>query len=194
MTYYRLKGYYRFIGGNVLKIGFFYSLVIVACVLIGKFLIDLNLMYDQVIDVYSTPSILVIFFVSESILGCIPPDLFMMWAGKFELPVAMLTLLGILSYVGGLISYKIGLLISRNAKVKSFVENRLQKYIRLTKKWGGAFITIAALFPFSPYATVVLAVSLLKYPFNKLLVYGLFRIVRFTVQGMVLIKALDLGI
>src|SRR5210317_3068 len=84
ILYYRHKGYYKFIGGNVLKIGFFYSLVIVAFVLIGKFLIDLNLMYDQVINVYSTTEMLVFFFISESIIGPVPPDLYMMWAGKFQ--------------------------------------------------------------------------------------------------------------
>ncbi|MDH5397357.1 MAG: hypothetical protein OEX02_04380 [Cyclobacteriaceae bacterium] len=192
--YYRFKGYYNYIGGNVLRIGFLYLLVIIGFVLVGKFLIDLNAVFDYAVSSYSDTMVLVSFFVSESILGLLPPDIFMMWAGKFSHPVVMLFILGTLSYIGGIVSYKIGERLSKTHKIKLLMERRLKKYIGLTHKWGGAFITIAALFPFSPYATVVLAVSILKYPYKKLLIFGLFRIARFVVQGMVLIKVLDIGI
>lgn len=191
--YFKRKGYYTFIGTNVLRIVFFYGLVIVAFILLGRFLLDFDQMYQGAIDKFTNIEVLSIFFVSEAILGPLPPDIFMLWAGKFNAPVLMLTLLGILSYIGGVISYQIGTWISGRPKIKAFTEKRLEKYINLTRKWGGAFITIAALFPFSPYATVVLAVSILKYPFRMLLIFGLFRIVRFVVQGMLMIHLIDLG-
>jgi membrane protein YqaA with SNARE-associated domain len=194
ILYYQYKGYYHFIGGNVLKIGFLYFLVIISLVLIGKNLLDLNQLYHQIASHYSDTQVLILFFVTESILGPIPPDFFMMWSAKFTYPVWMLTLLGFLSYLGGIVSYKMGEWLFRRKKIKNFVEKRLKRYVRLTKKWGGAFITIAALFPFTPYASVILAVSLLKYPFKKLLLFGTFRIIRFIVQGMVLIEVLNLNI
>lgn len=191
--YYRRKGYYNFIGTNVLKIAFFYALVILGFVLLGKFLLDLDQLYKGAIDQFSDFEVILIFFISESLLGLLPPDLFMLWAGKFKSTILMLTLLGVLSYLGGVISYKLGNWISLRPKIRAFIEKRLQKYIRLTQKWGGAFITIAALFPFSPYATVVLAVSLLKYPYKLLLLFGLFRIVRFVVQGMLMVELINLN-
>ena len=191
--YYRRKGYYTFIGTNVLKIAFFYALVILGFVLLGKFLLDLDGLYRGAMDRFTDFEVILIFFVSESILGPLPPDLFMLWAGKFQSPLLILTLLGALSYIGGIISYKIGRWIAGRPKIKAFSEKRLERYIKLTQKWGGAFITIAALFPFSPYATVVLAVSLLRYPYKLLLLFGLFRIVRFVVQGMLMVELINVN-
>ncbi|TNE48016.1 MAG: short-chain dehydrogenase [Bacteroidetes bacterium] len=193
--YYKERGYYTFIGGNVLRIGFYYSLVVAGLVLIGTYLLDLNALLKGGIDVFSSDlAVFVLFFVSESFLGMIPPDLFMMWASKFEQAFLVLTVLGILSYAGGIVSYKIGTWIASRERIKAFTERRLEKYITLTQKWGGAFIALSALFPFSPYAMVVLAVSILRYPFKSLLWFGLFRILRFMGQGIMLIELLDLDL
>jgi uncharacterized membrane protein YdjX (TVP38/TMEM64 family) len=62
----------------------------------------------------------------------------------------------------------------------------------MTRKWGGAFIVISALFPFSPFSMVVIAVSLLRYPFRLYLFFGLSRIIRFIVQGVFYLKILNL--
>jgi uncharacterized membrane protein YdjX (TVP38/TMEM64 family) len=63
----------------------------------------------------------------------------------------------------------------------------------MVRKWGGAFIVISALFPFSPFSIVVIAVSLFKYPFRLYLLYGLARIARFLIQGFFYINVLDVG-
>ncbi|KAA3632428.1 MAG: short-chain dehydrogenase [Bacteroidetes bacterium] len=193
LHYYKAKGYFSFIGFNVLRIAFLYALVILGFVLLGKFLLDLDGIYKGAIDQFKDFEVLLIFFVSESLLGMIPPDLFMLWTGKFKNPFWILTLLGVLSYLGGIISYRIGTWIAGLPRIKKFIEKRLQKYITLTRKWGGAFITISALFPFSPYATVVLAVSLLKYPNRLFLIFGLSRILRFMIQGILMVELINLN-
>jgi membrane protein YqaA with SNARE-associated domain len=114
----------------------------------------------------------------------IPPDLFMIWSTKFDSPLLMLTILGLLSYIGGIFSYWIGYWFSTRPKIKSYTERALDKYIQLARTWGGAFIVISALFPFSPFSMVVMAVSLLKYPFRLYLLFGISRIARFVVQGL----------
>lgn len=191
LLYYKRGGHYRFIGTNALKAGFYYSLVVVAVIVVAKFLLDLNHIFHTVFDSLSTLQVLTIFFISESVLGMIPPDLFMIWAEKFANPVAMLTLLGVLSYAGGTVAYYMGSRISRQEKVKAFIERRLQRYIALTEKWGGLFLALSAIFPFSPYAMVALAVGVLHYPFHKLLLYGFFRIARFVGQGIMLFYLMD---
>jgi uncharacterized membrane protein YdjX (TVP38/TMEM64 family) len=62
----------------------------------------------------------------------------------------------------------------------------------MARKWGGAFIIISALFPFSPFSMVVIAVSLLKYPFRLYLLFGISRIIRFLVQGVFYLNILDM--
>jgi membrane protein YqaA with SNARE-associated domain len=114
----------------------------------------------------------------------IPPDIFMIWATKFDSPFLVLTILGLLSYIGGIFSYQIGYWLSTRPKIKAYSERALNKYILLAGKWGGAFIIISSLFPFSPFSMVVMAISLLKYPFRLFLFFGLFRIARFIFQGL----------
>ena len=189
---YRFKGHLFFIGRNIIKLGFLYGLVIVGLIFIGKFIIDLKLVYGQLTNILTDPQVLIIFTVSEATLGLLPPDLFIMWTAKFSNPFSMLFYLGVLSYGAGIIAYYIGIWISRINWIKKFLAKRLARYILITKKWGGAFIAIAALFPFTPFPLVIIGVSVLKYPINKLLLYGLFRVIRFLFQGVIMLNALDL--
>jgi uncharacterized membrane protein YdjX (TVP38/TMEM64 family) len=99
-------------------------------------------------------------------------------------------LLGILSYLGGVISYLIGSWLITRPRIKAYSERVLDKYITLVRKWGGAFIIIAALFPFSPFSMIVIAVSLFKYPFKLYLLFGVSRIIRFIIQGVFYLKIL----
>ena len=122
----------------------------------------------------------------------IPVDLFVIWTQKFDSPVLWLALLGVLSYAGGVISYGIGLWISTRPRIKAFTERRLQAYTSFVQKWGGAFIVIAALFPFTPFSLVVIAIALFRYPFRNFLLFALARLIRFVVQGLILFDLLKL--
>lgn len=178
----------------MLRIGFFYSLIIIAAILAGSYLIDLKQLFRDAFASFSEAQVVITFFISESILGWIPIDLFMIWTKKYEDPLAILTLLGTLSYLGGLVSYKIGSWIGKRERAKRFIERRLKKYIALTEKWGSTFIVVSALFPFSPFATVILGVSILKYPFARLALWGLVRIPKFVLHGLMLCELLDFRI
>jgi membrane protein YqaA with SNARE-associated domain len=186
------RGLYGYMWWTSLKIALLYILIMVPLILIFKYLIDLNPVFQYVIDHLSDWLILVIFLVSESFLGMIPPDLFVIWTTKFNSPFLLLALLGILSYLGGVISYFIGYWFSTRPKIKAYSERALNKYMLLVRKWGGAFIVISALFPFSPFSMVVIAVSLLKYPFKLYLFFGISRIIRFLVQGVFYLNILDM--
>jgi membrane protein YqaA with SNARE-associated domain len=149
----------------------------VPVVLIGKYLIDMNAVFDFIIDHLPDGLVFIVFLLSESFLGMIPPDLFVIWSAKFNSPFLVLTILGVLSYIGGILSYYIGIWLSKRKRIKAWLERVLDKYIRMVRKWGGAFIIIAAIFPFSPFSMVVIAVSLFKYPFKLYLIFGLSRVV-----------------
>ncbi len=185
------RGIYGYMWWTSLKIAATYILILIPVVLIGKYLIDFDRIFSFITD--NLPDVLVfaIFTVSESFLGMIPPDLFVIWSAKFNSPFLFLTLLGLLSYLGGVLSYLIGNWFSRRPRIKAYSERALEKYILLVRKWGGAFIIIAALFPLSPYSMVVIAVSLLKYPFKLYLLFSISRIARFLIQGILYLNILN---
>lgn len=179
-------------GRSVLLILGVYLLVVLIVFLLGKYLIDFNSFFSGIIKHLSDRFVIILFFISESFTGMIPVDLFVVWTRKFEQPLYWLALLGILSYAGGVISYGIGLWISRRPRMKLFTERRLQAYIGFMRKWGGAFIVIAALFPFTPFSLVVIAVTLFHYPFRNFLLYALARLFRFVLQGLIFFDLLKL--
>jgi len=58
-------------------------------------------------ETFSKNSILIVFFISESILGLVPPEIFIAWAKKTAEPILNLFILALLSYAGGLVSYSL---------------------------------------------------------------------------------------
>jgi membrane protein YqaA with SNARE-associated domain len=188
----RKRGVYGYMWWTGLKILLIYAAVMIPVVLIGKYLIDVTAIFKFFTDNLSDPFIFIVFLLSESFLGMIPPDIFVIWSAKFNAPFLLLTILGILSYLGGLLSYFIGKWLSGRKRIRAFSERVLDKYINMVRKWGGAFIIISALFPFSPFSMVVMAVSLMKYPLKLYLIFGLSRIVRFIAQGILYLGILNL--
>jgi len=179
------KGFFRYVGRNVILLIFAYVIIVFLVFLIGKYLVDFESFFQSFIHRLSDRFVLVLFFASESFTGLVPVDLFVVWAQKFEHPLPYLALLGLLSFVGGIISYGIGFWISQWPRVKSFIERKLDRYIEFVQKWGGAFIVIAALFPFTPFSLVVLALTMLKFPFRRFILFALTRLVRFVLQGII---------
>lgn len=178
------KGFFKYVAKNLAFILLIYGVFLLIIYLIGKYLVDFESLFDGLLSQMSNQFVLLLFFISESIMGMIPVDLFVIWTQKFERPLHYLALLGILSYTGAVISYGIGKWISGRPKIKLFTERRLVNYIDLVQKWGGAFIVIAALFPFTPFSLVVIAVTLFRYPFRLFLLFALARLVRFVLQGI----------
>jgi len=167
-------------------------LIMIPAVLISKYLIDFNAIFKFITGRLPDSLVLIVFLLAESFMGLIPPDLFVIWSAKFSSPFLILFLLGILSYIGGAISYFIGYWVSKRERMKAYSERVLNRYINMVRKWGGAFIIISALFPFSPFSMVVIAVSLFKYPFKLYLLFGLSRIIRFIIQGVFYLNVLDI--
>ena len=180
----RDRGFFTYIGKNLLLILSVYALVVFIVFLVGKYLVDFNTLFGGILERLSDRFVVLLFFASESFTGMIPVDLFVVWTQKFASPLPWLALLGILSYAGGVISYGIGKWIATRPRMKRFSERRLNHYMDFVRKWGGAFIVIAALLPFTPFSLVVIAVTLFKYPFRLFLLFGLARLVRFVLQGL----------
>jgi membrane protein YqaA with SNARE-associated domain len=186
------KGVYNYMWKTGLKIILIYLAIMIPAILISNYFLDFNTIFDFITTRFKDWMVLTVFFVSEVFLGMIPPDFFVIWSSKFNSPLLFLTILGVLSYAGGAVAYYIGVLLLKNKRIKAYSQRVLSKYIDMVRKWGGAFIVISALFPFSPFSIVVIAVSLFKYPFRLYLLYGLARIARFLIQGIFYIGILDI--
>lgn len=126
-----------------------------------------------------------VFFLSETVLGLIPPDLFIIWAKQFTSPYAVVALLAGLSYGGGLLAYFMGVKLLKINRLSHVVNVKFAKQFTMLRSWGGLIIIVAALLPL-PYSTMCLGAGMMKYSFKSLMLLGMFRIVRFFAYALVL--------
>ena len=183
--YYIRSGLYRFVLRNVIKVSLILLVIIVAFWFIEKYIIDIEYLFTTVLKSQKPGLIFLFFGISESLLGLIPPDFFILWTKQFPNPYNAITLLALLSYAGGFISYRIGRLMFHIPRINIYLEKRFKGNIKQLRKWGGIFVVVSALFPL-PYSAVSMAVGLIRYPMTPYLLLGLTRIARFYVYAFVL--------
>jgi len=186
--FFRSSGFYRFFLRNFLRV------VIIAGAIIGAiFLLEHFIFHDFRDDIVSwlheLPhlGVWVVYSLSETFLGLIPPDFFIVWASKFGHPYLYLALLGIVSYIAGILSYLIGHYFGRKKRVENWLINKYGGFVKKLKQWGGLLIIVAALLPL-PYSAVCMISGLVKYPLPKLVIYGISRILRFFLYALFLFK------
>lgn len=180
--YYVYTGFYTFLKDALKKALPPILLVVAAIVLIHFFVIDLNTALQYVIDNYSNLLVLTLFFVSESILGIIPPELFIAWSDKTSNPILYLTLIAILSYAGGAVSYFTGRATLKIPSVHNYLEVKMEKHLKNARKWGGFLILVGALLPL-PFAVASLAAGMIRFEFKYWALFGLARFVRYAIYG-----------
>ncbi|MBG7630099.1 MAG: short-chain dehydrogenase, partial [Bacteroidetes bacterium] len=120
--YYSYTGFYAFVRSSVGKAIIPIVLFIVGLWIIHAFVIDFDDLFTSITTTYSPIAILTVFFASESFLGLIPPEIFIAWADKTQMPIFYLTMLAVLSYIGGIISYFIGRGIALMPSVYAYLE------------------------------------------------------------------------
>ena len=184
---YKRKGVYPFLVKNSIKLLIFILLIVIGLLVLQNQMPDLEATFHLFTNKFRPITILAIFFLSESFLGLIPPDFFLVWAKQFSSPYSMIALLGVLSYTGGVVSYFIGMFIGNIPKVHQWMENKFLDHIDKIKKWGGVLIVFSALFPL-PYSPVCMAAGMVRFPFITLLLLGLFRFARIFGYAFILFK------
>jgi membrane protein YqaA with SNARE-associated domain len=126
-----------------------------------------------------------LFFISETILGLIPPDFFIVWANSSNHPIILTTILAGLSYIGGLTAYFIGFRLSKTPKINKWLLRKFSSHFATLHKYGGFLIVFSALLPL-PFSTVTAVAGMVDYPFQKLALLGSTRILRFFGYGYIL--------
>jgi len=156
---------------------------------IHYFVIDINDALAYVIENYSSALVLVFFFISESILGIIPPELFIAWSGKTSNPVLFLSLIALMSYLGGIVSYFIGRAALKIERIHEYLEVKMSKHLKNARKWGGFLIVVGALLPV-PFAITSIAAGMIRFKFSYYLLFGSLRFVRFALYGIAIFSLL----
>ena len=185
--YYNYTGFYSFVWNSLKKAFLPIVLFVGALWAIDHYLLDIEDMLVTITETYAPFEVLSIFFLSESLLGLVPPELFIAWAGKSVSPILYLTLLATASYLGGIVSYFIGVGITKIPSVHEAMELKMAKHIKNTRKWGGFLIIVGALLPI-PFAMTSIAAGIIKFPFSSYLIFGLLRFARFYLYALVIFE------
>ena len=188
--YYSYTGFYSFVGKSVKKSIIPVVLIVVALILLNKYVFNINDGLKLITETFSTTGIFTVFFLSESFLGLIPPEIFIAWSKKTTDPVLYLSVLAMLSYIGGIISFFIGKSIAKIKSVKNYFENKMAKQLKNTRKWGGFLIVAGALLPI-PFSITCIAAGMIQYPFKSLLLFGSLRFVRFAVYAIAIFQIVN---
>lgn len=182
--YYKYTGFYSFVWQSIKK-----ALPIIILFIIGIYVVnhffDINTALIHLTETLPVYGVLIFFFVSETLLGLIPPEMFIAWSGKMNMPWLYLSILAFLSYFGGLLSYWIGHIITKIPVVHNYLESKMQKQLKNSRKWGGFLIIVGALLPL-PFSISCMAAGLIEFPFKNVILYGSLRLLRFAIYGLII--------
>ncbi len=186
-NYYGRTGFYLFVWESIKKAFLPILLVVIGLFLFNKYVYNINDGLETVTETFSRIGVLTIFFISETLLGLLPPEIFIAWSKKTADPILNLSILATLSYTGGLLTYFIGQLTLKIKSVKNYLEVKMADNLKNTKKWGGILILVGALLPL-PFSIACLAAGMIKYPFKNVVFFGLFRFLRFAIYAWAIFK------
>jgi len=181
--YYSYTGFYSFVGNSLKKAIIPILLFIGVLFLVDWLVVDFSDFFTHVTETYPPISVLLVFFASETLLGLIPPEIFIAWSNKTADPVVYLSIIATLSYLGGICSYFIGKWILQIPSVFEYVEVRMKKHLKNVRKWGGFLIIVGALLPI-PFSITSMAAGTINYKFRNYLLFGLLRFARFAIYGI----------
>lgn len=190
--YSQRTGFYDLLLSNVLKALVVVVLLVALLMLVAPYLAAYRAELERFVQDRLPPAyVFSMFYVSESVLGILLPDLFIFWAkARYpDTPYLMVTMLAVLSYLGGITAYAIGSRIEHIPKVHRYLFERHAEQVDFMRKWGGAFVVIAALLPI-PYAIVSTIAGMIEYPLRSYLLFGLTRFLRFYVYALVIFNVI----
>ncbi len=189
-NYYQRTGFYMFIWESLKKAFIPIVLVVIGLFVFNKYVYNINDGLQTMTETFSRTSLLITFFVSETILGLLPPEIFIAWCKKTPTPLVNLAILAVLSYSGGILAYYLGKASLKINAVKEYLEVKMAKHLKNTKKWGGFLILVGALLPL-PFAISCLTAGMIKYPIKNVIIFGLFRFLRFAIYGWAIFSVVN---
>ena len=139
---------------NFLKGIVFFGIALAFYKLVFSYL-DLSALKAEITFDFPSTIVFVLFFLSEVILGVIPPELFMIWAitskplGVYPIYVIVFS---VISYFAGFIAFLFGKYLHETSLYNLMKKYIIGKYERKINMYGGIAVVIAALTPL-PFPT-----------------------------------------
>ena len=180
--YYSYTGFYAFLGKSLKKSAIPIILIVGLLFFINEYVFTIDDGLELLTNSFSRIGVLITFFISETLLGLIPPEIFIGWSKKTANPIFNVSVLATLSYLGGVISYFTGKASSKIPSIKNYLEVKMAKNLKNIRKWGGFLILVGALLPL-PFSISCMAAGIIQYPLKNVVLFGLFRFVRFALYG-----------
>ena len=187
--YYKITRFYSFLKNTAYQAFFMIVIFVLLLMAVNFLIIDINLLINNIFETYSPKIVILFFLISESILGLIPPEMFILWSSKSGSPFLFLFALATVSYIGGAVSYFIGMRISLMPAVSKHIERKIKQHIINLRKWGGLFIVLGAISPI-PHSIVSIGAGLINYKFKYYLLWSLFRYLRFVIYYLLILQIL----
>lgn len=187
--YYKRTGRYTFIGKNLFRVILVIAVFALAVWFITNYVIDINEVMGYITENFPSWIIVGTLYLSESVLGFAPPDLYILWAQSLASPYLMVFYLSLASYFGGITSYALGTQLYRLPSVRKWVNGKFDEQFKTFKKFGGLLIIISALAPL-PFSWVSIVSGVVRYPFTTYLLFALSRILRFFLYAYVFFSVL----
>lgn len=184
----------RFLLRNILR-GFIYFLVLIGAYLFFKHYTDIE--FRSILGpVMDRPELMYLIWTgSELLFDLIPPEIFMMWALRFEDPwvyAGSISILAVISYAAAYVAFYAGKHL-HGGRLHRYVNRRLiPKYDHYIQRFGAFFVIVAAVSPF-PYSGISILVGAADYSTKKYLLFGLTRFIRFAVYSWLLFETNQLG-
>ena len=180
--YYSYTGFYSFLGKSLKKSAIPIILIVGLLFFVNEYVFTIDDCLELLTNSFSRIGVLITFFISETLLGLIPPEIFIGWSKKTANPIFNVSVLATLSYLGGVISYFIGKAGTKIPSMKNYLEVKMAKNLKNIRKWGGFLILVGALLPL-PFSISCMAAGIIQYPLKNVVLFGLFRFVRFALYG-----------
>ena len=180
--YYSYTGFYAFLGKSLKKSAIPIILIVGLLFFVNEYVFTIDDCLELLTNSFSRIGVLITFFISETLLGLIPPEIFIGWSKKTANPIFNVSVLATLSYLGGVISYFIGKASTKIPSMKNYLEVKMAKNLKNIRKWGGFLILVGALLPL-PFSISCMAAGIIQYSLKNVVLFGLFRFVRFALYG-----------
>lgn len=187
--YYRITRFYDFLKNLSLKTGILLSLIVIVFIVLEHFMINADSVLNSIVESYSSWFLFSLFYISETLVGFLPPEAFIAWSSKASHPWLFVWILAALSYLGGITAFYIGRLLYRMPSVRAYLSKKNSRHIENLKKWGGVFIFVGAMLPV-PHSLVSLYAGVLQFKIKSYLLWALFRFARFYLYAHVVFYVL----
>ncbi|MFW6310513.1 MAG: VTT domain-containing protein [Prolixibacteraceae bacterium] len=187
--YYRITRFYVFLKEILLKTGMAVGIFVPLYLVFDNFILDTQKFFHYIATNFDSLHVFGVFFISEMLMGILPPEIFIAWGLEKFNPWAHMLLLSAFSYVSGIISYWCGVWFYRFPFIKRIADNKFPTFKTNIRKWGGFFIVAGALFPL-PFALVSFIAGVVKFRFENYLFWSLFRFARFFLFALIMLRIL----